>query len=310
MKTALLVMLVLATLAGIYLLSRDILARVVIRAARRLAGLKSRQVLIADQSMHYLEGGAGETLVLVHGFGADADNWLLIAGSLRARYRVVAPDLPGFGNSPAPVDGAFDVESQAAKLSAFIDSLGVSRVHLAGNSMGGQIVTVLAVRRPDRVASLALLDPLGVEQEPGVEPSITMQRLSAGGNVLLPADRTAFAQMLGLMFYRRPWAPAVLNRHYEKRWLGQRDLLGKVFKEITERYVALAPLLPAVRAPTLVLWGAEDHILPAAGAEVLAQGLAHCEVVILDQCGHLPMLEKPRETAQHYLRFLDDIAAR
>lgn len=305
MKLASLLLLLLVAIASVYVLAPRPLAQGLIRTGRLVAGLETRHLRIDSLDMSYLEGGEGQALLMIHGFGADKDNWLRIARSFTDHYRVIAPDLPGFGDSSSPKDMRFDVDSQVAHLVKFADALGLGPMHIVGNSMGGQVAAVLASRRPELVASLALFDPLGIEQEPGVKPSITMRRLENGENVLLPPDRAAFDDMLGLMFYEAPWAPGVVNDYYADIWIDRRELLARIFSDITGRYVALAPLLPTLTAPTLILWGANDEILPVGGARLLAQGIANSELVILPECGHLPMLEKPQATAMHYRAFLD-----
>ncbi len=293
--------------AGFYVLAPGAVANGLLRVGRLAAGLETHSLNVDSHLISYLEGGQGEVLLMIHGFGADKDNWQRIAGSFTDSYRVIAPDLPGFGDSSVPADLRFDVESQATRLIAFAEALELGPMHLVGNSMGGQIAAVLAARRPDLVTSLALFDPLGVEQEPGVSPSATMRRLESGEVILLPGNRQAFDDMLGLMFYKAPWVPGALVRHYSNKWIARQDLLARVFSDITTHYVALAPLSATLSAPTLILWGANDEILPAGGARILQQAIARNRVVIIPECGHLPMLEKPRVTAAHYRAFLDSL---
>lgn len=277
---------------------------------RLFAGLTPQMADVDGLQMRYLEGGDGPTVVLVHGFGGDAENWLLLARHLTADYRVLAPDLPGFGASAAPADGHYDVIRQADRLAAFVALLAPGeQVHLVGNSMGGQIVTVMSARHPRQVASLALLDPLGVESEPGIEPSAVMRALNGGRNLLLPEDRADFDEFADLLFFRRPPTPGFLIDHYAEQWLVRRDRLAAVFDDISTDYVPLVPLLAQIDVPALVVWGADDQLLPAAGANLLVAGLARGEKVIIAECGHLPMVEKPRETAQAYRAFLARAAA-
>ncbi len=305
MKYQYLFLLLLAVLAGIYLLAPGLTARGLISLERMAAGLEARSLTVDSLEIHYLEGGAGPTLLMIHGFGADKDNWSRIARAFTDRHHVVAPDLPGFGDSSVPGDMRFDVETQATRLIAFAEKLGLAQIHLLGSSMGGQIATVIAARRPELVASLALFDPLGVEQEPGVRPSTMMRRMADGRNPMLPRDQQSFDEMFELMFFDPPWVPGVITRYYAQVWLSRADLHARVFSDITVNYVALVPLLPAIQAPTLVLWGAEDAILPADGAGILATGIARSTLVVIPECGHLPMLEKPAVTAAHYRAFLD-----
>ncbi len=310
-KLLLALTIVVLLLAAIRWLAPDWLARATLGAGRLAAGLSVEHTVVEGLALRYLEGGTGPTVVLVHGFGGDADNWLLLAPLLNNDYRVLVPDLPGFGASEAPADDSYEVDRQADRLAALLAQLAPGEpVHLAGNSMGGQIVAVMAARHPDQVASLALLDPLGIENEPGIEPSPVMRALAEGRNLLLPEDRRGFEQFLDVLFYRKPPAPGYLNDYYARRWVEQRPRLEAVFEDISERYVPLAPLLGAIKAPVLILWGAEDQLLPAAGAQVLAAGLKSADTVVLPACGHLPMVEMPRETAAAYRSFLERVSQR
>lgn len=309
-QVLLIIALLSAALLALHLFAPVRVAQTYLAAARMHAGMSTGVVEVSGQQFSYLEGGSGPVVVLVHGFGGDSDNWLLLAKSLTRQYRVIAPDLPGFGASPAPVDKDFSVNLQAERLAAFVAAVAPVPAHFAGNSMGGQIVTVLAARHPELVKTIALLNPLGVESEPGVRASPTMLALAQGSNLMLPQDDEAFAKMMGVMFYRQPWVPAVVRNYYRQRWLENGLLLAEVFADISAQYVPLRPLLPAIKAPALIIWGAEDKVLPADGAAKLAEGLPDSEVVIIPDCGHLPMIEKPGVTAARYRAFLNRYDAR
>lgn len=305
MKQAILVLILLAAalFAAVWLAPGSVV-RATLGGARLVAGLESHQVQVDGMPLHFFQGGRGPVVVLVHGFGGDADNWLRFAPYLTRDYRVLIPDLPGFGESPAPPDGTYDVSSQARRLAAFIRTQTSDTVHLAGNSMGGQIVAVLAAQHPEMVTSLALLNPAGVEGEPGTSESIAMQRLAEGRNILLPRDRDDFQEMLELMFHRRPAVPGFFVNYYADRWSANRERLATVFAQITEGYVPLLPLLGKISTPVLVIWGAQDQVLPASGANILAGVGNGIQVAIIPECGHLPMIEKPAATAAIYRPFL------
>lgn len=156
--------LLLAVAAGVlYFVPATLLASV--RTVERgLAGLSEHSVQVDNLEIAYLEGGSEKnpTLLLIHGFGADKDNWLRFARPLTERYHVVALDLPGFGDSSKPQQASYDVGTQAERVANFAAAIGVRRLHLAGNSMGGHIAALYAARHPEQVLSLALIDNAGV----------------------------------------------------------------------------------------------------------------------------------------------------
>ena len=122
----------------------------------------------------YLEGGppGGEVLLLVHGFGAEKDHWLAYARQFSKKYRVVIPDVPGFGEATKSADLDYGMAAQAKRMDGFLQALGISRCHAAGNSMGGYILLKLALDNPARLESLTLLNNAGVSgSAPGSMPS-------------------------------------------------------------------------------------------------------------------------------------------
>ena len=142
-------------------------AQRLLTAGRFAAGLESAWIDIDGRRWHYLEGGTGPVLIALHGFGGDADNWLRIARGLGKHFQVIAPDLPGFGDSD-PGDGlAFDIDSQVTRLNAFVQTLGLRPGVVVGNSMGGWVAAAYAARYPGQLRALWLLAPLGASKTRG-----------------------------------------------------------------------------------------------------------------------------------------------
>ena len=138
-------------------------ARGTIESWRRNAALVRKEIELPGGLRYaYLEGGTGEPLVLLHGFGADKDNFDPAAYFLVPHYRVIVPDHIGFGESSRPAGADYSPPAQAEHLHALVKSLNLARIHLGGNSMGGQIAMAYAVAHSNEVQSLWLLAPAGV----------------------------------------------------------------------------------------------------------------------------------------------------
>lgn len=122
-----------------------------INAERSISGLRLHNLKTDDLEIEYLRGGSGPPLVLLHGFGADKDNWNRVSGYLTEHFDVVAIDLPGFGNSTDNIDLDYDVFSQVSRLKKILDTLKIKKFNLAGSSMGGYIAGNFSARYPERV---------------------------------------------------------------------------------------------------------------------------------------------------------------
>ncbi|VXC36763.1 Alpha/beta hydrolase [Pseudomonas sp. 8Z] len=267
------------------------------------AGLSHEQVRVRDLNIHYYQGGPanGEVIVLIHGFAADKDNWLRFARHLTDRYRVIALDLPGFGQSDHPV-GSYDVGTQAERLADFLDTLKLGQVNLLGNSMGGHIAALYAARYPQQVKTLALFDNAGVDAP---HESELYQRLREGkSNPLVVRQPEDFQQLLNFVFVEPPYLPQPLKQYLAERATDNAAYYAQVFQQLVERYIPLEPELPKVTAPTLLLWGRQDRVLDVSSIEVMQALLQKPSVAIIDGVGHAPMLERPEQSALLYRQFL------
>ncbi|MGE8499471.1 MAG: alpha/beta fold hydrolase [Pseudomonas sp.] len=292
--------------AGVLYLSPAALVGSMRLVEQQLAGLSSKQLTVGDLSIHYYEGGptTAETLLLVHGFGADKDNWLRFARHFTTRYRVIAVDLPGFGNSDRP-RASYDVGTQVERLATFTQALGIQRLHLVGNSMGGHISALYAARYPQQILSLGLFAPSGIHAP---HKSELFTRLENGEpNPLVVRTPEDFEALLDFVFVEPPALPASVRHYLAERAAGNADHYQAVFEQLVSRYIPLEPELPKIKAPTLLLWGKQDRVLDASSIEVMQPLLQRASVVVMEHCGHAPMIERPKETAAHYQAFLDAI---
>ncbi|SFO89895.1 alpha/beta fold hydrolase [Pseudomonas borbori] len=291
----------------LYLCPAALLATVQLVALQQ-AELGTERSTVGDLSIHYYQGGPrdGETILMVHGFGASKDNWLRLARHFTQDYQVIALDLPGFGDSSKPY-ASYDVGTQVERLAAFTQALQIKKLHLIGSSMGGHISALYAARYPEQILSLALLANAGIDSP---QKSELIERLERGeANPLIVKTAQQFEQLLALIFVEVPSMPERLQQALAQRSIANSAHNERVFAQLVSRYIPLEPVLPKIQAPTLLLWGAQDRVLHVSSIEVMQPLLQRPSVVIMQDCGHAPMLERPEETAEHYQAFLDSVAA-
>lgn len=272
------------------------------RDERRAAGLEVRRVSVEDHEIAYLDGGRGEVVILLHGFGAEKDNWTRFAGYLTPHYRVVALDLPGFGDSSFREGASYRIADQARRVAAFADALGIARFHLAGNSMGGQIAGQVAVLFPERVVSLILVDCTGVRSPKTSDLELAIRRGEL--NPLMVTSVTEFDTRMKYLFVREPEIPGFIKRVLVAQARQRSSRHATILAQTTPEVEALEPELGRIRARTLILWGEMDRMRDVSSVSVLQSGIPGAATVILRACGHVPMSERPEETATHVLQFL------
>ena len=195
-----------AAVAFVYLAPERVL-RFAVNAERERAGLARKEIDLPGGLRYvYLEGGQGEPLMLLHGFGANKDNFTRVARFLTPRFRIIVPDHIGFGESAHPQDADYAPLAQAARLRALAQALGIERrLHLGGSSMGGQIALTYAALHPTEVGSLWLLDAAGVWSAPESEARRLLRE--TGQNPMLARNEEEFARLVAFVMSDPPYLP-------------------------------------------------------------------------------------------------------
>jgi abhydrolase domain-containing protein 6 len=292
---------VIAVPITIYFTAPGLVYRASISSSRCKAGLTAKSVMLGDHRIAYLEGGAGPVVLLVHGYSGEKDHWTRFAKFLTPSYHVVIPDLPGFGESTKSWKAKYGILDQADRLAGFIEKLKLGPVHLVGNSMGGNIAGALAARKPELVRSLALFDSSGV-----MPPKKSVMQLAwdRGVNLLLVSNADDYDRVMKLCFSKPIWLPGPVKSYFAEKAVAARPFNRKVEMDRRAEKYQLGPSLGLIRARTLILWGDEDRILDISAVALFERGIKNHVTVIMKKCGHTPMLERPDETAGHYLDFL------
>lgn len=268
------------------------------------AGAPSQFLEVSGVRVHLRDTGPrdGPAVVLLHGFGSSLQTWDAWAGDLERDHRVIRYDEPGFGLTGRDPGGYTD-ERGVAVLLGLLDRLGVQRASVIGNSMGGRIAWRFAAAHPERMDRLVLISPDGFK-EPGRGYGTTeavplaMRTLPyvLPGFMLRPMLEAAYAK------------PGVLTEALYQRY---RDMMlapgvrRAIVDRMGEQVLAdPVPLLRTIQAPTLLLWGEGDRMIPFGNSKDYLAALPHGELQALPGVGHVPQEEAP-ETVSFVRAFLD-----
>lgn len=264
-------------------------------------GVENRWAWVDGHRMHYeLEGPAnGQPIVLVHGLGGRAENWRALAPYFaRAGYRVYMPDLIGYGRSEQPRNFSYSIRDEAALVVAFFDAVGLKQVDLGGWSMGGWIVQVAAFDHPERIKRLMIFDSAGLNAPPAWDTRlftpINIDQLTALDALLMPHPPTIPRFIADDILRTSRDTNWVVSRAMEQMWTG---------RDVTDS------LLPQLKMPVLIEWGAQDRIIPEVQAEKIHRLVPQSQLHVYAGCGHLAPLQCADEMGPNVLRYLQQTPA-
>jgi pimeloyl-ACP methyl ester carboxylesterase len=257
-----------------------------------------KEVTVFGQKIHYVEMGSGPVVVLLHGLGGNAANWAFNVPALAQKYRVVVPDQVGFGRSDKPLIN-YRVGTYADFLDKFLDELKIEKASLVGNSMGGWVAALYAVQRPARVERLVLVDAAGFR------PPKEFDLAALSG--LNPSTREGM-KSLAAMVFSNPLlkSDAAIDLMLTQRLsAGDGYTIQSLVESIYRGEDMLDGRLSAVKQPTLLVWGREDGLTPLAReGERFRKEINGSRLVVFDNCGHVPQVEKAAEFNAAVLAFL------
>jgi pimeloyl-ACP methyl ester carboxylesterase len=251
-------------------------------------------LLVAGIEVHCYRGGDGPPLILLHGGGGNP-GWLMHHDALAHHFSVYAPSHPGFGRTPRP-----GWMNRVSDLSVFylwmLQALGMERVHLVGHSLGGWIAADMATTCPQVVDRLVLVDAVGIKPQRSEILDIFL---------ITPEEVRAKA------YYKTEQAPEWEQLYGRtptpEEAARAEDALEMLVRLCWKPYMhdaRLPALLPRVQRPTLIVWGRQDAIVPLECGELYQQGIPGSQLVVLDECGHVPQIEKPQAFADAVVPFL------
>ena len=284
----------------------------VLQQERAWAGLQSKTLKVGDITWSYSEGGqAGKPIViLIHGLAGSRDNWNRVARALTANYHVIIPDLPASGETQVSKDFDYSVPNVTEKLRRFVEAANLtSPAHIAGHSLGGSIAMLYAGQYPFETKSLFLIDAAGVYK------AATTPYLKDPNHIknMIVSKKGDFNFLMQQVMFTPPFIPKEIAQAQEKMMIGQAEQTQKMVDQLivlNKLYTpdSFALLARSIDAPTLILWGKQDKIINVEVAPELKSLLKNAQTpIILDNVGHMPILEADQLVVQQYLPFLNKI---
>lgn len=268
-------------------------------AASAQTAPQEKQATIFGAKIRYLEAGdaAQPIVILLHGLGANAESWQFNIASLAANYHVFALDQIGFGKSDKPFL-KYRVSTYVDFLDKFMSELKIEKAHLVGNSMGGWVAGLYAVKYPNKVEKIVLADAAGIQP-----PEIEFERIYQLNN----STRDEIRANLKLLFA----APALQNNEALVDQLmtirtatNDGYTINSLIESIKRKEDFLDARLGEIKKPTLIIWGKQDGLLPVSDGEKFNKGITNSEFVVFDNCGHVPQTEKAADFNKKVLEFL------
>jgi pimeloyl-ACP methyl ester carboxylesterase len=267
--------------------------------------------------VHYRDEGKpdGQPLVLIHGSNASLHTWEQWVAILGKNYRVISLDLPGHGltgNNPA---GVYDNASYVSVVDRLLAKLNVDKAVIGGNSMGGGVSWLYALEHPEKVEALLLVDASG-------QPYARSGELPLGFRLMrMPvikeavrfiAPRSIFESSIKTsMSVQSKIDDKLVDRYWElNRYPGNRAATMQRFSSPKSMSPGTKERLSAIKVPVLILWGAEDNLIPVSSAKWFAEAMPQAKLVIYPNVGHIPMEEIPQKSANDVKIWLDGVAAK
>ncbi|MGH9931472.1 MAG: alpha/beta fold hydrolase [Pyrinomonadaceae bacterium] len=255
--------------------------------------------------------GAGDPILCLHGLGANLYSWRYFIAPFSQNNQLILVDFKGCGKSPKPRDRHYSIEDKADDIYNLILEEDLTNLTLVGNSLGGAIALLVAMRlgqqNPDHLSRLVLIDSAGAKNHmPG---HLKLVRSVLGAPIIYFTPVKLAAKMtLRMCYYDRT---NVTRDHVEAYAApiaspgGRHALLETARQCVPPNVDELISKLSTIRVPTLILWGREDKVIPLKVGELLHQLIPNSSLEVIEQCGHIPQEEKPDETIMRISRFLE-----
>jgi len=260
---------------------------------------QEKSIVVFGAKINYIEAGdpAKPKVILLHGLGGSIANWATNTGAIAQSYHVIALDQVGFGKSDKPAL-KYRVGTYADFLDKFMAELKIEKASLVGNSMGGWVAGLMAIKYPSRVEKIVLADAAGI-----VPATISEAQIYQLNNSTRDEIRANMKLIFANPLFQNN--EALVDQFMTARvTAGDGGTINSLIESIMRREDFLNDHLAEIKKPTLIIWGKQDGLLPVADAYTFNKGIAGSELLIFDQCGHVPQFEKAADFNKAVLAFL------
>ena len=266
---------------------------------------QEKSVTVFGAKIRYLEAGEASKpkVILLHGLGGSAENWHFNAAvtnilPLAANYHVIAPDQIGFGKSDKPLI-KYRVGTYVDFLDRFMTELKIDKASLVGNSMGGWVAGLMAIKYPNRVEKLVLADAAGI-----IPATVNTDDIYQLNNTTRDEVRANLKRIFATPALQNN--EALVDQFLTARIAtGDGYTINNLIESIKRKEDFLNDRLGEIKKPTLIIWGRQDGLLPVADATAFNKGIAGSQLIIFENCGHAPQFEKAADFNREVLKFLD-----
>lgn len=253
--------------------------------------MKQKQIQINNQKVTYKQAGRGEPVLILHGWGADSTNWVATARMLKEKgFKVIIPDLPGFGKSDEPRK-AWNLSNYLQFISSFKKELSLGKIRLIGHSFGGRIAIKAAAEDKLDLEKLVLVSAAGIRHEKNWRQKIGTKISSFFKKIPI---------IKNIRFLRKTFAKIIGAEDYFKASPVMKKILSKVVKE------DLTESLKEIKDPTLIVWGEKDKLTPLADGEKMAAEIERSQLKTFPKGTHAFYRKRPKKFINPVVSFLKD----
>jgi pimeloyl-ACP methyl ester carboxylesterase len=272
------------------------------RVGAQRSAVQPRDIVVLGFKMHYLEAGSGPAVVLLHGLGGDGSRWRPNVEPLAKDFHVFALDQIGFGQSDKPLAN-YNTGMLAEFLVEFLKAVNIPKASLVGNSMGAGVALYTAVHYPQVVERIVLADGGGFRAANAASPAPMTPEALRRRQLQNSTTREETREFFKILFHDKSLVTEKMVDEQLVMRLRSAFTITKM-QEAGDRGSLTEQQVRGVKTPTLIVWGKYDELANPTGADRLEQTIPGAKKVIIDNCGHMPQLEKADEFNRIVREFL------